>query len=66
MNRLKKVYLDTSVVSYLDQQDAPDKMRLTKKLWDIFRMGAYEVVISDKLIQEIEECKEDKKETNFF
>ena len=60
MNGLKKVYLDTSVVSYLDQQDAPDKMRLTRKLWNIFKMGAYEVVISDKLIQEIEECKEEK------
>lgn len=66
MNRLKKVYLDTSVVSYLDQQDALDKMRLTRKLWDIFKLGAYEVVISDKLIQEIEECKEEKKETLYY
>jgi len=66
MERLKRVYLDTSVVSYLDQQDAQEKMKLTQKLWDMFRMGAYEVVISDKLIQEIEECSEDKKEVLYY
>lgn len=26
-----KVYLDTSVVSYLDQQDAPEKMEETRR-----------------------------------
>lgn len=66
MNRLKRVYLDTSIVSYLDQQDTPDKMKLTQKLWNIFKIGAYEVVISDKLIQEIEECKEEKKEVLYY
>ena len=28
-----RVYLDTSVVSYLDQQDAPEKMAETKEVW---------------------------------
>jgi len=29
MNKIK-VYLDTSVISYLDQQDAPERMRETQ------------------------------------
>ena len=34
--RKLKVYLDTSIVSYLDQQDAPDKMNETLRLWELF------------------------------
>lgn len=29
-----KVYLDASVVSYLDQQDAPEKMEETRCFWN--------------------------------
>lgn len=36
MRRLK-VYLDTSVVSYLYQEDAPEKMKDTLELWELFR-----------------------------
>jgi len=35
--RKLKVYLDTSIVSCLDQQDAPDKMNETLRLWELFR-----------------------------
>ena len=35
--RKLKVYLDTSVVSYLYQVDAPEKMQNTLDLWDLFR-----------------------------
>lgn len=31
-NKLK-IYLDTSVISYLQQEDAPEKMRDTLDLW---------------------------------
>ena len=35
MNKLK-VYLDTSVISHLMQEDVPEKMSETLKLWDMF------------------------------
>lgn len=34
-----KVYLDTSVISYLDQQDAPEKMQETREIWEILKTG---------------------------
>lgn len=57
-----KVYLDTSVISHLDQLDAPEKMKETKKLWEILKdKELYEVYISSVVFEEIDECKEDKK-----
>lgn len=38
MNKIK-VYLDTSVISYLDQKDAPERMKETHDVWEIFRKG---------------------------
>ena len=48
-----KVYLDTSVVSYLDQQDAPEKMEETRRFWKLLQKGEYDVYISDVVIREI-------------
>lgn len=59
MRRLK-VYLDTSVVSYLYQEDAPEKMKDTLELWKLFRNKVYEVYISDIVIREISGCNEAK------
>ena len=36
MNKMK-IYLDTSVISYLDQQDAPERMKETQDMY--FRCG---------------------------
>lgn len=38
MNKLK-IYLDTSVISYLDQQDSPEQMRETRDVWDNLKKG---------------------------
>ena len=38
-----RVYLDTSVVSHLLQEDVPEKMADTRQLWEMFRTGKYEV-----------------------
>jgi predicted nucleic acid-binding protein len=35
MKRLK-IYLDTSVISYLQQEDAPERMKDTLALWKQF------------------------------
>jgi len=57
-----KVYLDTSVISYLYQLDAPEKMEETKRLWEIFKeKELYEVYISNVVFEEINKCKEDKR-----
>lgn len=55
-----KVYLDTSVVSYLYQEDAPEKMQDTLLLWELFRKGIYEVYVSDIVFREIDRCNEEK------
>ena len=55
-----KVYLDTSVVSYLYQEDAPEKMQDTLALWELFKEGVYEVYVSDIVFREIDRCSEEK------
>ncbi|GHU25220.1 hypothetical protein FACS1894164_13880 [Spirochaetia bacterium] len=60
MSKLK-IYLDTSVISYLDQQDSPEKMAETHKLWDKIKVGEFDVVISSVEIQEINDCEENKR-----
>lgn len=59
--RKLKIYLDTSVISYLDQEDALEKMEQTRKVWEILKTEKYEVIISDLVLAEINECKEPKK-----
>ena len=60
MNKLK-VYLDTSVISYLMQEDVPEKMSETLKLWDMFKVGKYDVYLSTVTLQEIDNCPEPKR-----
>ncbi|GHU95409.1 hypothetical protein FACS189479_08950 [Spirochaetia bacterium] len=43
MKKLKK-YLDTSVISYLDRQDVPEKMAETRRLWNQIKAGVYTVI----------------------
>ena len=58
-DRKIKVYLDTSVISYLDQQDAPEKMQETREVWELIKAGHYEIFISDVVLRELNDCKED-------
>lgn len=58
--RKLKVYLDTSVISYLYQEDALEKMQDTLELWKLFKNHEYEVYISDIVIREISDCNEEK------
>ena len=60
-NRKIKVYLDTSVISYLDQQDAPEQMEETREVWERIKAGQYEVFISDVVLRELGDCKEEAK-----
>jgi predicted nucleic acid-binding protein len=55
-----KVYLDTSVISYLYQLDAPEKMKDTWELWELFKKEVYDVYISDIVLREIDGCDNEK------
>ncbi len=58
-----KLFLDTSVISHLDAPETPDKMRDTKKLWDEIKSGAYDIIVSDIVIEEIMRCPQPKRDT---
>jgi predicted nucleic acid-binding protein len=49
-----RVYLDTSVISHLQHEDAPEKITNTLKLWEEIKSGKYTMVISDVTLDEIE------------
>lgn len=55
------MYLDTSVISHLLQEDVPEKMSDTKQLWEMFKAGKYDVYLSAVTLREIEKCPEPKK-----
>lgn len=59
--RKLKVYLDTSVISHLMQEDVPEKMADTRKLWGMFKDGKYDVYLSTVTLEEIADCPEPKK-----
>ena len=59
-DRKLKVYLDTSVISYLQQEDAPEKTSITLKLWEKFKKGIYDIYLSDVTITEINQCNKEK------
>jgi len=56
-----KIYLDTSVISHLQADDVPEKMSNTLTLWTEIQQGFYTVVISELLLDELENCSEPKK-----
>ena len=59
-NRKLKVYLDTSVVSYLQQEDAPNRMAETLKLWKKFMTGCYDIFLSSMTTLEVNRCNASK------
>ena len=60
-----KLYLDTSVISYLDQQDTPEKMAETLEFWHDVKDDAFDVYISQSVIDEIQQCAESKRKFLF-
>lgn len=43
------------------QEDVPEKMSETLKLWDMFKEGKYDVCLSTVTLQEIDNCPEPKR-----
>jgi len=58
--RKLKLYLDTSTISHLDQQDAPDKMADTLKLWQEVEDGIYDIYLSYIDFDELNRCTSGK------
>ena len=56
-----KVYLDTSVISYLEQSDAPEKQEITRTIWQILKKGEYDIFISNVVVRELLECSNEAK-----
>ena len=54
-----KVYLDTSIVSHVLANDAPEKRNDTHKLWEQLKQGECEVVVSPVVYEELGRCEED-------
>ncbi|MBI5216730.1 MAG: PIN domain-containing protein [Ignavibacteriae bacterium] len=52
-----KLYLDTSVPSFLFANDSPDKQAATKEFWKLLRLDIFDVFISDILLIEIARSK---------
>ena len=57
---MKKIYLDTSVISFLEAHDAPDKMEITRKWWNKGRLYS-QIYISELTLREIQNCPEPKR-----
>ncbi len=56
-----RVYLDTSVISHLQQEDVPEKMHETLELWEQFKERKdVEVIISTLVFTELYKCNEQK------
>jgi predicted nucleic acid-binding protein len=41
------------VLSYLDQQDTPEKMAITHEVWKLLQQGDYEIIISSLTFDEL-------------
>lgn len=61
MMKKLKVYLDTSVISYLDQKDAPERMADTQALWKHFEKSEFVICLSRLTLDEIGRCRDEKK-----
>jgi predicted nucleic acid-binding protein len=60
-----KLYLDTSVISHLDQPEKISEYQATHEFWNKVKLGIFDIYISDTVENEIKRCKPDKAEILF-
>lgn len=59
--RKLKIYLDTSIISHLQQEDLPEKMWEARELWKQFKVRKdVEIVISSLVLTELSRCNTQK------
>lgn len=56
-----KIYLDTTIISFLYAEDAQEKMAITKEFWEMAIAGKFEIVFSQVTMREILRCSEPKR-----
>ena len=56
-----RLYLDTSIISYLYQNDVPEKEKCTTLFWSKVKSDIYDIFISDITLRELYECPEPKR-----
>lgn len=62
-----KIYLDTSVISFLFADDVPEFKKITENFFKNYvKKGSYLVYISDVVIREIEKTSDETKKTNLL
>jgi len=59
MNK-RRIYIDTSVISHLEEPRDPAKMADTREFWKVLESGAYEIVLSHVVFDEIAKCAKPK------
>jgi len=57
----RRIYLDTSVISHLDEPRDPTKMADTLKFWELLENDVYDIVLSSVVFNELKKCKEPKR-----
>jgi predicted nucleic acid-binding protein len=60
MNEIPKVYLDTSVISHLFQDEKPEAQGYTLEFWEKIKNGEFEVYISQVVLDEIMKATSEK------
>lgn len=61
LSTLPKVYLDTSAVSYLQQDDSVEKTNITRKFWEAAKAHKFFLYLSDVTLEELLRCPEPKR-----
>jgi predicted nucleic acid-binding protein len=65
MNKKPKVYLDTSVISHLFQDEKPEAQEYTLEFWEMIKNGEFDIYISRVVLEEIEKAPSEKREQMF-
>lgn len=59
--RKLKLYLDTSVISYLKQDDSPERMADTLAFWKMLEHDVFDMYLSPVVLREVGKCYEPKR-----
>jgi predicted nucleic acid-binding protein len=57
-----KIYLDTSVISHLEQPEKPSEQAFSEKLFELIKDGEFDVYLSSVVFDEINNCPPEKRE----
>jgi predicted nucleic acid-binding protein len=60
-----KIYIDTSVISHLQHDDAPERTKETLLFWEELKTGKYEILLSDLTLEEVTQCPQPKRKDLF-